>query len=293
MIKKIFLIFFILNSFFFFSKEWQPKNKDSTTDIEFYTYDNLTVAYKYYNKNINAPTILFFYGFSGNIEMLRGIAPELAQSYPVLVVDYPGHCYSIYKEKFDLNKYVDLIVDLIKTKNINNIYLIGYSFGGIASLLFYQKNKERVRKIVILHSDINFSYNIIKKIFYFNFHILLKINFKFALFYLAIPLLRDKYFTDDLYEIAKVIVMYNNPESVIDNYSSIIYKNFDYLLEDIYSPSLIIGSKIDILVPIKRSKYMKNKIKNSSLIIYKDIGHLSIVSRYKKVANDILIFLNN
>ncbi|HOJ65224.1 MAG TPA: alpha/beta hydrolase [Spirochaetota bacterium] len=272
-------------------KEWQPRNKDLTDGIEFYTYEDLTVAYKYYNKNKNLPTILFFYGFGGNIEMLMGIAPKLAERYPVIVVDYPGHCYSFQPKKFDLKKYIDLVVDLVIKQGISDIYLVGYSFGGIASLLFYQKMKNSIKKLVLLHSDTNFSYNIFKKIFYFNFHLLLKLNFKFSLVYLAIPLLRDKYFTDELYKIAKEIVMYNNPKNVIDNYASIIYKNFDYLLSEVSVPCLVIGSKVDFLVSEKRSKYIQSKIKSSTLLIYEDIGHLSIVSRYEKVANDILSFV--
>lgn len=276
-----------------FSKRWQPRDKNLTTNIEFYTYKGLTTAYKYCKKSNNLPTIVFFYGFGGNIEMLQGLAPLLAEKYSLIIFDYPGHCYSPEPDKFDLNKYIELIIDFVINQNINEIYLVGYSFGGVASLLFYKRLKDRIKKFVLLHSDTNFSYNIIKRIFYLNFHLFLKINFRLTIVYLAIPVLRDKYFTKDLYKKAKEIIMYNKPKNVINNYASIIYKDFTYLLKEISTPTLIIGSKVDFLISTKRSKYIHSNIKNSSLMIYDDIGHLSIVSRYERVAKDILLFFND
>ena len=67
---------------------WKPLKLKK--NIYRFNHNNDEIAYKHIEKDNSKPTILFFYGFGGNIEMVDIITPYLSKEYSVLVVDRSG-----------------------------------------------------------------------------------------------------------------------------------------------------------------------------------------------------------
>ena len=70
--------------------------------------------------------------------------------------------------------------------------------------------------------------------------------------------------------------------------------NFDgeSVLPKIFAKTLIITGDSDAVVPIDNSYYLKDHIKNASLIVYKDIGHLILIEEPDLFVSDICTFLS-
>ena len=271
-------------------KKWKPQVP--ANEIKYFFYRGFKIAYGYYGKSESKRTILFLYGFGGNIEMVSILADSyLSKEYSVLTVDYPGHCFSPDEMKFDLDEFVLMLIELLKHLKEKEIYLIGYSLGGMVALKLYQSNMIKIHKLIMLHSAASFSYNLFKKVFYHFLGFMLRANFKFTVLTVAMQVLRDKYFTKSLLKTSREVEMHNNPESVVEYFDNIIFKDYNHILKEIDCPTLIIGSKLDTLATVYASKKTKAGIKDSELTIFNDIGHLSIVTRPEVISETISNFL--
>jgi len=255
-------------------------------------YKNLNLAYKVYNKKNKKNTILMFYGFDGSIDiMIDHFAPHIAIYHQVIVIDYPGHGYSHPVDHFNIEDFVDFAFKLLKNLNIKKIDLLGYSIGGIFTLEFYKKYKNMIKSLILLHTKHLFADNIYNKIKFKLLEILLHLNFNFTMTNIALPTLFDRRFTQDHIDASKKVVVSNCGKCVIDIYKKIIRRNCAKILPTINSKSLIIASKIDSLVSMKASRNLAQNIKNSSLVVISDYGHLSIVSGPEVIAGIIIDFL--
>jgi pimeloyl-ACP methyl ester carboxylesterase len=269
--------------------KWTPKEPND--NIKIYNGKSLSLAYRYYNKNPDKTTLVFLYGFDGNIDMIDMIAEAISASRPVLIIDYPGHGYSPVNYEYSIDSLADEINGLLDENNERNIDLLGYSFGGIVALKFNEKYKIKIGKMILLHTTSRFSVNIFKNIFYSGFGLMLRFFFKFMINTICIPILMDKYFDRSILSAARQITMYNDRKSVRYNFKKIIFENYDDLLKLIGCPVFVIGSKIDILVPASYSKRIARLIPNSKLFIFPDVGHLSVISRIKFLSDLITDFL--
>jgi len=265
---------------------------DTERNINYFESKNLKVAYEYDKKDNNKPVILIFYGFGGSTKMMGFFTDDLYRDYPVLIVDYPGHSYSPVNYNYKLDDFFAVINDLLSSLCIKEINLIGYSFGGIMALNFYEKYPEIVKKIVFLHTAPYFAFNFFYKILYKFVKILLSINTYFVTARVLVPMLKDKYFTKEYYKLSLAINKESDSKSVVYFYDDFVFKDFNYLIKLIDIPSLIIGSKKDILVTEDMSKKLSKQIKNSRCEILKEYGHLSVITGSKKISEIIVNFLD-
>ena len=272
--------------------DWKPLKL--TDSIKIFQYKKIKIAYKYYNKKINQKTILFLYGFGANILMADQFAPVLSNfGYTVLTIDYPGHGYSPDINTISLELITELIINLLKHLKERRIILVGYSFGGIIALYFYKKYFNKIDNFILIHSSYYFKKNIYKKIIFNIFKIMLKKCYFFTIKYIAIPILRDLYFTKTQIKDARYTAMKNNKESVIKMFDIVINKNMIDVLYMINCPTLIIGSFIDILISASISKKINKIVKNSKLKIFKLLGHYSIMSKPDELSKIIDTFIKN
>lgn len=290
MTKYFFLyifIFFIIH-FNVFGYEFKPL--DSKADIEYFKYDGKKIAYKYFNKNTGKKTILLIYGFCGNIEMMEAFCPYISREYKILVMDFPGHGYS---EKIDQELSVEsvstIVNELLICSGENDIYLVGYSLGGIIALNFYRNNHEKVKKMVLWNTMSYFKSNLNRKLFFNNMEKLLKNNYKYTITKICIPALADKKFTVSMFKQADIILSYNDPDSVISLFKSCINYNAKGILKDIMCDTLVMASRFDLLVPLTFVEKDVKVIQNAEFVVSNIERHLGIISnprKYSKIITD-------
>ena len=256
-------------------------NKISVDGIEkFYTNDSslYNLSYKLYSNPHNRGTILFLYGFGGNLLMATLLEPYITKDYSLLLVDYPGHCYSPPSIPFSLEKLNKSIDALLSKLGIDSCLLVGYSFGGIIALDFINRYKNRVKKLLLLNTVPNFCPNIFKRWFYELFEIMLNLNYKFFMNYIAIPILTDSHFNKELLKTSREVFAYSDPDSVKDNFNKIIYLDYSKELENIECETFLVSCQLDMVTTTKAMRKYGKRIKNSQFLTIKGYGHLILAS---------------
>ncbi|MCG8568637.1 MAG: alpha/beta hydrolase [Spirochaetes bacterium] len=263
-------------------------------DIKLFHTDQITIAYQYIVNDPAYETIIFFYGFDGSICQMEILLPHIS-NYNILLADYPGHCYSpishLSPEK-QLKEYQKALEGIIEKLGIQTYHLIGYSFGGIMALEFYLRNKSKIKSFVFFNSSVNFRYNWFQKFFYTCFEFFISLNFNFVIPYLAIPLLTDRYFNEELMNTSREVSLYNDPQSVLNQFHITIRKNLDSRLNEIECPVYLLGSKKDILVLPGTIHKMAQKTPQCEVHIEQKFGHITFASRPEDVAKLISNFLD-
>ncbi|MCI9280088.1 MAG: alpha/beta hydrolase [Bacilli bacterium] len=99
-------------------------------------YRNIKINYFFINNN-SFKTLVFLHGWGQNIEMMQPIAKPFYEAYNVLIIDLPGFGKSNEpKEVWSLQDYAEMIHALICSLELNDVSLIGHSFGGKISIIY-------------------------------------------------------------------------------------------------------------------------------------------------------------
>ena len=277
-------------------KTWTPQPLKTTPDQEMRQMEcgSLNLTYQYYGRAAGKTTILFLYGLGGNIEYLRDIGPVLSgnDKYSFMSVDYPGHGYGAENGPFVVSEFIDSLCILLDKLGEDKIILVGYSLGGAIAMMLHHRIKDRIEKLVLLNCDLRFSYNLYKYLFYKSYQAMLGLGIDIAIYKVAMSLLTDKYMTPKRYEESEEVVHFNSLSHVQDLYRQMIFNDYEYLTKDISCPTLIIGSKCDFLISVKRSEHLSSLIPGSDLVIQPDVGHLCVITNPNATAAIILNWLN-
>lgn len=188
------------------------------------------------------------------------------KGFKVIVPDLPGFGDS---DKLDrpwrINDYVKWFEDFLEELNIQDFYLLGYSFGGALAAKIAVKYPQRVQKLFLVASAVirqkttkkNFSEKVAKfiKLFYF-------------LPYYA-------FFRKAVYKFIIRKSDYIYTEGVMkETYLNVLADDISYKLSFIRVPTVIIWGDKDQSVPIEDAGVINEKIKNSKLVIIPGANHL-------------------
>ena len=86
------------------------------------------------------------FGFSDNWQTH---AKKFADYYRVILVDLRNHGHSDWSDEFSYELMVNDLKELCDDLGLKNILLIGHSMGGKVAMLFAQKHKELLDKLVV------------------------------------------------------------------------------------------------------------------------------------------------
>ena len=241
-----------------------------------FNYDDINVNYEYIN-NKKENTLVFLHGWGQNIQMMLPIANSFVKDNNVLVVDLPG--FGKTNEPpyaWELDKFVDMIHELLKFLKISNPILIGHSFGGKLSMIYASKYK--VKKLVLLSSPYKGEY---KKI---------PLKVKILKFLARVPGLRSlaNYFKKRMGS-----TDYRNAtptmRAILDkNVNSDVTEN----LKKITIPTIIIWGTADKTVSIDQAYEIEKLIKDSAVIPYEGMSHFAYLEDKQKTINIINSFID-
>lgn len=224
-----------------------------------FVYDDISVNYEYIDNN-SKTTLVFLHGWGQNIQMMVPIAKPFMKECNVLLLDFPGHGKSEEpKYAWELDKFVDLVHELITNLKIKKPILIGHSFGGKISIIY--ASKYEVSKLVLLSSPYTVSIKkqplkvrIIKKVAkipglktlanYFKKH-MGSTDYKNAT-----PIMRD------------ILVKHVNTDTTEN-------------CKNIKVPTIIIWGTNDTTVGIENAYEIEKLIKDSAVIPYEGMDHFA------------------
>ena len=100
----------------------------------------------------NAPPVLLLHGGAANTHWWDWVAPELAGSFRVLALDFPGHGQSMWPRppRYRMQDFVAAVVGFGKSLGIRRLDLVGHSMGGKVGMLVAAGHARLVNHLVIV-----------------------------------------------------------------------------------------------------------------------------------------------
>jgi len=226
------------------------------------SFDKTKIVYHIHKNTSN--WVLLLHGIDSSSNLWKKELGILINSgFSVIAPDLRGHGQSgkpDNKKAYVLENFVKDIHCILKKEKIQNITPIGFSFGGVISILYYKFFQKKINSIVLVNTD----YKLPLKVY---------LTYKFISLFnrsnRAIP-----YCIDNLDKYSR-----NNRE---ENLS---------LLSSIKVPVLFIKATKDHVIPQKDMEAMCHQIKNVELTSIKGAHHNLWLKNIEEVNTSILKFL--
>ncbi|MBL7150381.1 alpha/beta hydrolase [Candidatus Microgenomates bacterium] len=213
------------------------------------------VKLRYFQSGQGKP-VLFLHGAGGDSQTYQKNLELLSKKYLVIAPDLP--CFgksSVPKKIWDFLDYANFMNKFINSLELNNIALIGHSFGAGVALNLAVKNKKISKLILISPAGIPPNYSKLR-LYYLAF---VKKTF------IGLFVLRKKiYFKALKYFLLNILRHFLQLPVILKTINKSIYKKYSGF-EKINIPTLILWSKKDEVFPQKIAKFFHNRIKNSQL----------------------------
>ena len=104
----------------------------------------------------STPPLILLHGGFGTTGMFAGILPTLAQGRQVIAVDLQGHGRTADIDRpLRFETLADDLAALAQHLNLQQVDLMGYSFGGGAALMTAIRHPELVRRLVVVSFPVN------------------------------------------------------------------------------------------------------------------------------------------
>jgi pimeloyl-ACP methyl ester carboxylesterase len=243
-----------------------------------------SVAYKTYGEGeIN---VVYLHGWASNKETFESVIAKMKHNEKLKFtsLDFPAFGESsMPSEILDTEDYKKIVLEFIKKMKLENIILIGHSFGGRVSIKIASSVPNLVNKLVLTDSaGIKpkrkpsyyfkvWSYKLSKA--------LLKTLYRGEKFDKKMKKLYKKYGSED----------YRNSNDITRKILvKVVNEDLTSLLPEIKAPTLLMWGENDTDTPLWMAKKMEKLIPNAGLVLLKNAGHYSFIDN----SIDFAIILN-
>ena len=263
--------------------------------MNYLTIDGSKIRYLDYNHSTveTSETIIMLHGLGASAERWERVAPELSNSFRVIVPDIIGFGYSDkptveYNSDFFV-QFLNKFVNRLKLKNLN---IIGSSFGGYIGLEFALKHRKKTKSLILVSpaglmknttnalneymtAAIYPNYNNVKKAYVemsFDKKIITEESIK--------DFINRMRLKNSKYSFMSTIMTLKNTENITEK------------IKDFHIPTLLIWGKNDKLIPVGYGEEYK-KILSCELKIIKRCGHTPFLEKPKEFVSIVKNFLEN
>ena len=264
------------------------------------TSDDTKIYYRVQGSGI---PIIFIHGFSENHTCFRIQQKVLSKQYKTITYDLRGHGESDRRDKgLSLERFALDLKELISFLKLEDVILVGWSMG--ASIIFeYIKEfgSERLSKACIIDKSPK---------------VINDDNWKLGLYhgrYKSLDGIRDlklikdnwiefgegfintmaPYFNDTQRQIVMEKLNDNSPNIMYSMWKSMIQKDYRNILDKIDIPALILFGEKSTLYSIEVGEYLRDNIKDSQLVIFKDCTHLLVLEKPIEFNREISEFIES
>jgi pimeloyl-ACP methyl ester carboxylesterase len=114
----------------------------------------------YYEDTGKGTPLIFLHGFTGTNSMWKPLLPAFSKLYRIINIDLPGHGRSDAMDTTEVylhKKAAEYILTFLHQLNVDSVYLLGGSSGGIISLHIATMDTVMVKKIIVIAGQTHFS----------------------------------------------------------------------------------------------------------------------------------------
>ena len=249
--------------------------------MPFFEFKKNNVFYHIIEKDTQ-DAIIFIHGSGESSYSWKEQIKGLDLNYNLIALDLPSHGMSSEFKKLSLELYVETVKTLVKHLSLRKVILVGHSLGGAVALSYYFKYSQDISGLILCGTGARLRvsqviFDLIKN----NFDEYLE-TIPVGCFYRKTP---KEIVEDYVEEVQKV-----EPEVSYIDFS--ICNEFDVMdkIDSIRVPCLIICGNADKLTPIKYSQFFNEKIRNSTLSVIQNAGHMVMLEKPELVNQNISLF---
>ena len=260
-----------------------------------------------YRDEGKGPPLLLIHGFGANLYTWRHIEPKLAARHRVLSIDLKGFGGSDkpFDENYSLFDQADLVANFIEGQDLNNLTVVGHSFGGgVALALALDKRpalRGRIKRLVLIDT-IAYPQKIPIFLKVLRTPVVAQVGTTVTPPFLqAQTALKLAYYDDskisfqDVNAYAQPLTTPAGKHALIQTARHMDPENLAPMIQrygTIQQPALILWCTEDKVVPNKVGHKLHSALPNSTLRMFSDCGHLPHEEKPQQTADAILAFLN-
>ncbi len=232
----------------------------------------------------NSRTIIFIHGIAADSRFFHNQLKFFGTGMRVIAIDLPGHGRSLNSESVSAEIYNNSIEQVIRKENIGKYIIAGHSMGGPICLEHYRRNRDRIEALILISTAaripvseemINRSVNSFDT--FFN-EMLESIFFKKAgIFILA----------------AKKGIVEKEKSIITEDMKICMNLDCTDILPSIERPVLLLTNRYDCMIPSVLTEKMKEKIKNSRLVIFEKKGHIPFFEESEEFNSTVAEFISS
>lgn len=235
----------------------------------------------------SGPCVLLLHGWGANIDTMMPIFNLLKNNFKVYALDFPGFGESDEpNDVYGVYDYARLTKSFIDCMGMEEVILIGHSFGGRVSIVLSGQYKEMVRKMVLIDSAGLIPKRGLK--YYFKVYSFKTLRFLYnTLFFWKDKNERlesfykkfgSKDYQDSSGVMRKILV-------------KVVNEDLRLHLKEIESSTLLIWGDEDTATPLYMGKIMESEIKGSGLVVLEGAGHYSYLDDFRRFSIILKTFL--
>lgn len=230
--------------------------------------------------------VLILHGWGACIGSVMPIVNAVRKKHRVMALDLPGFGESEKPEKaYDSFDYIRIIYEFLRLKSVNEVILIGHSFGGKLSSIISSQSPELVKKLVLIDSagiKPKRGIGYYAKVYSFKFK-------RFAYKKLLKYFVSDK--TVEKWLSKSGSTDYNNSSGVMRQILvKVVNEDISHMLHSIKSPTLIVWGEHDTDTPLYMAQIFEKEIQDSGIVMLKG-GHFSYLDDYSTFYKVLDVFL--
>ncbi|HHV26398.1 alpha/beta hydrolase [Anaerosalibacter bizertensis] len=246
--------------------------------------EGLDIHYSVEGKGSN---VLLLHGWGANIDTMMPIFNLLKKDFKVYALDFPGFGESQEpKEIYGVYDYARITKKFIDKMGMEEVILIGHSFGGRVSIVLSSQYNNLVKKMVLIDSAGLIPKRSLKyyiKVYSFK---TLKFLYNILFFWKDNKERMEKFYkkfgSTDYQEASGIM------RRIL---VKVVNEDLEPHLKDIKASTLLIWGENDTATPVYMGEIMEKKIKDSGLVVLQGAGHYSYLDDFRRFSVILKTFL--
>ena len=252
--------------------------------------------YEYAGSGDSGAPLLLIHGWGMHGGMWGSVAEKLAQYFPVLAVDLPGHGQSAAMAHYDL----DTVVDSLSTQFREPLNVCGWSLGGQVALRWAMRHPQQVQRLVLVASTPCFvrlddwRYALSAEILE-EFAVNLQQNYALTLKrFLSLQMRGSEQEREILAILRDALFSRGKPDLTTLQAGLEILRTSDLraALPEVQQTTLVLAGERDTLIPLQATQYLAQQMPNAELVKIKGAAHAPFLSHPEEFVSHVVKFLH-
>lgn len=231
------------------------------------------------------PALIILHGWGLSSDSYHELAKLLAEDFHVIVPDLPGFGKTpVPKDAYRVSDYAAVVKKLLKDQKINEVVIVGHSFGGRIAIRLAQSSAKLVKALVLTGTPGVEKFHLkrsLKRAIYWT----AAKGMKIVSFVPAVKRLRSRFYQHRDFGAVEGVMK--------ETFLNVVREDLTSVAKKIQQPTLLLWGARDQLAPIYDAEKMLKIMPHSYLKIFNKVGHKLPYEKPHEFAQEVLTFTNH